>query len=131
MLALVQERLKYFAELPELTSFFFTDLPLDPALLTSHKQLKKLPTTELHSLLTQAQTELQASSFTVDDLVVRLNQLLEATGQKPAVLFSLIRIATTQSPASPGLAESLAVLGPERSLARLQTQIDALASQNG
>jgi nondiscriminating glutamyl-tRNA synthetase len=128
VLSLVQERLKYFAELPELTRFFFVDLPLNPKLITEHKQLKKLSKDELRSLLTQAGTTLEDSDFSVDDLTERLNQLLEQTGQKPAVLFSLIRIATTQAAASPGLAGSLSVLGKQRCLARLDAQLAALAS---
>ena len=128
VLGLVQERLKYFAELPELTGFFFVDLPVNPKLITEHKQLKKLPKDELRSLLEQAETSLEDSDFSADDLSRRLNQLLERTNQKPAVLFSLIRIATTQAAASPGLADSLAVLGKRRSLDRLNEQLSALAS---
>jgi glutamyl-tRNA synthetase len=125
-LALVQERLKFFAELPELTNFFFEDLPVDPKLITEHKQLKKLDKSELKDLLEQAKTALEASDFSASDLTERLNKLLEQTGQKPAVLFSLVRIATTQAPASPGLADTLAVLGKERSLKRLDAQLAAL-----
>jgi glutamyl-tRNA synthetase len=128
VLGLVQERLKYFAELPELTRFFFVDLPLDLGLISNHKQLKKLSQDEQRSLLEQAKTSLQSSDFSVSDLTERLNRLLEQTSQKPAVLFSLLRIATTQAAASPGLADSLAVLGKQRCLARLDTQLAALAS---
>lgn len=126
VLSLVQERLKFFAELPELSSFFFEDLPVDMSLITEHKQLKKLDLSELKQLLEQARDAINKSDFSVDDLTERLNALLEATGQKPAVLFSLIRIAITQAPASPGLADTLHVLGPERSLMRIQTLIDQL-----
>lgn len=126
VLELVQERLKYLAELPELTMFFFKDLPVNPELIEDHKQLKKFNKSELKNLLEQARVTLAESKFTSEDLVTRLNGLLEATGQKPAVLFSLIRIATTQAPASPGLAETLAVLGKERSLKRIDEQISAL-----
>lgn len=126
VLGLVQERLKYLAELPELTIFFFKDLPVDSGLISEHKQLKKLPEEELKSLLEQARDELKDSDFSQEDLTNRLNQLLEKSGQKPAVLFSLIRIATTQAPASPGLAEALAVLGKDRSLERIDRQIGAL-----
>lgn len=121
VLGLVQERLKYFAELPKLTDFFFTDLPVNPELWTVHKQLKKLEAGEMRHLLKAARETLQDSDFTVNDLTDRLNNLLEQTGQKPAVLFSIIRIATTQSPASPGLADTLAVLGKERSLRRIDS----------
>jgi glutamyl-tRNA synthetase len=126
VLGLVQERLKYFAELPELTTFFFEDLPVAPELISGHKQLKKLGSKTLKALLEQTKTTLEASDFTRDDLAERLNQLLEQTGEKPVVLFSLLRIATTQAPASPSLAETLALLGKARSLERIETQLTAL-----
>ncbi|HSH55318.1 MAG TPA: glutamate--tRNA ligase [Candidatus Limnocylindrales bacterium] len=125
VLSLVQERLKFFAELPDLTSFFYEDLPLNPELISGHKQLKKLEHAELRGLLEQGRERLMESDFSIQDLTERLNNLLETTGQKPAILFSLIRIATTQAPASPGLAETLSVLGKERSLSRIESQLDA------
>jgi glutamyl/glutaminyl-tRNA synthetase len=126
VLGLVQERLKYFAELAELTLFFFKDLPIKPELISGNKQLKKLSNDELKSLLQQSRDVLKDSDFSHKDLTDRLNKLLETTGQKPAVLFSLIRIATTQAPSSPGLAETLEVLGKETSLKRIDTQLQAL-----
>lgn len=126
VLGLVQERLKYYGELPELTRFFFADLPVNPQLVSEHKQLKKLSTDQLYRLLEQTRESLEISDFSASDLTERLNQLLEKTNQKPAILFSLIRIATTQAAASPGLAESLAVLGKQRGLNRLNVQLAAL-----
>lgn len=126
VLALVQERLKYFAELPALTKFFFTDLPVNPELIGGNKQLKKLGSDQLRELLEKSRETLEQSNFTVEDLTNRLNRLLNETGEKPGVLFSLIRIATTQAPASPALAETLALLGKEKSLGRILQQIDAL-----
>lgn len=125
-LSLIQERLKYFAELPELTRFFFVDLPIDSALISGHKQLKKYDAATLSDLLQSAVDTLEQSDFTAEDLAQRLNALLEVSGEKPAVLFSLIRIASTQSPASPGLAETLCVLGKTTSLRRLNAQLAAL-----
>ncbi len=126
VLSLVQERLKFFKELPELTTFFFTDLPVNPGLWQEHKQLKKLEQSELKTLLEESKASLEQSDFSVEDLTNRLNELLEKTGQKPAVLFSIIRIATTQAPASPGLADTLAVLGKEVSLKRIDQMLSAL-----
>ena len=126
VLGLIQERLKFFAEIPQLTDFFFTDRPIDPQLINENKQLKKLSLAELSNILQTSLNELSQSNFSVDDLTQRLNNLLELTGQKPAVTFSLIRIATTQAPASPPLAASMALLGKERCLARIQNQLDAL-----
>jgi glutamyl-tRNA synthetase len=123
VLGLVQERLKYFGELPELSLFFFKDLPINPALWQENKQLKKLDQSEIKNLLEQAEATLAQSDFSVDDLTERLNNLLETTGQKPGVLFSLIRIATTQAPSSPGLADTLHVLRKETSLLRLRAML--------
>lgn len=126
VLALTQERLKYYGELPKLTDFFFVDLPVNPELITGHKQLKKQSNEDLKDLLEKAKISIEQSDFSVEDLTNRLNQLLEDTGQKPAVLFSLIRIATTQAPASPGLADSMSILGKDRCLTRIDRQINAL-----
>jgi glutamyl-tRNA synthetase len=126
VLGLVQERLKFLAELPELTRFFFADLPVNPELIDSNKQLKKLDKNELKNLLEQSRAVIEQSDFSAADLTDKLNELLETTGQKPGVLFSLIRIATTQAPASPGLAETLALLGKETSLRRIDQQLENL-----
>ena len=126
VLALVQERLKYLAELPDLTRFFFTDLPVDLSLIENNKQLARVDKPTLKTLLETARAELAQSDFSVDDLTNRLNGLLGLTHTKPGILFSLIRIATTEAPASPGLADTLAVLGKEVSLRRIDTLLAAL-----
>jgi glutamyl/glutaminyl-tRNA synthetase len=54
--------------------------------------------------------------------------LLESSGQKPGILFSLIRIATTQAQSSPGLADTMAVLGKETSLRRVDAQLTSFNS---
>lgn len=126
VLLLVQERLKFFAELPELTNFFFTDLPVNFELITSNKKLKKYTMEDLKKWLSESRDSLAESDFSLDDLTSRLNDLLEQTDQKPAVLFSLIRIATTQAPASPGLAETLNVLGKEVALRRIDDTLNSI-----
>lgn len=128
VLALVQERLKYLAELPQLTNFFFEDLPINMELIDGNKQLKKFEHAELQKLLETTQTELEQSDFSATDLTNRLNNLLKTLGQKPGVLFSLIRIATTWAPASPGLADTLATLGKDKALARLAVSLTSLAN---
>lgn len=127
VIGLVQERLKFLAEIPELSHFFFSEPTPDISLITNNKQLKKLEKTMLIDLLEKSVTSLEQSDFTSTDLTERLNKLLEQTGQKPGILFSLIRVATTWAPASPGLADSLAVLGKETSLNRLKTSLDFIA----
>jgi len=126
VLGLLQERLKYFSEIPMLSGFFFEDLPINTELVDRNKQLKKFSRDELKELLIKAQASLEQSDFSTADLTERLNALLDATGQKPGVLFSIIRIATTWSPSSPGLADTLAVLGKDICLRRLGTSLAAL-----
>lgn len=126
VLGLIQERLKYFGEIPALTAFFFTDLPVNMELINGNKQLKKFENVELKAMLEQAKTALNGSDFSLADLTDRLNNLLETTGQKPGVLFSLIRIATTQAPSSPSLAETLAIIGKETSLRRVDELLKQL-----
>lgn len=127
VLGLVQERLKYLAELPDLTSFFFEDLPADMKLIDDNKQLSKFDHQQMREMLVKSQASLTESDFSQTDLADRFNQLLRETGQKPGVLFSLIRIATTWALSSPGLAETLSVLGKDKSLERLNRALELLA----
>lgn len=120
ILSLVQDRLKTLADLPLLTSYFFEEPVPDPSMITANKQLSKLSQADIESLLTAAISALEQSEFTPDALQETLNQLLETTGQKPGILFSLIRLAVSWAPFSPALNDTLAVLGKETSITRLQ-----------
>ncbi len=125
VLALVQDRLKTLAEIPMMTRYFFAEPEVDMELITSNKQLKKLSDDQHQELIKTAHEELsKIDDWTADNIQTTLNQLLEITGQKPGVLFSLIRIVTTWAPFSPQLNDTLALLGRQKSLARLQAFID-------
>lgn len=126
VIGLLQERLKYFGEISELSRFFFEDLKYNDELIDSHKQLKKEKSVTLKSWLEEVYASLESSDFTVEDLTKRLNDLLEITDTKPVVLFSLVRIATTMSPQSPGLFETLNLLGKDKSLSRIKSTIKEL-----
>lgn len=127
VLALAQDRLKTLTDLPSLTEYFFVEPQPDLSLISGNKQLAKLSTDEQLSLLRAAVDALTASEWHAEAIQDTLNSLLETTGQKPGILFSLIRIATTWAPFSPALPETLALLGRDRSLARLNTAIKAVA----
>lgn len=124
VLELVQERIKYLAELPELTSFFFEE-PNDSTIYQlftqpSDKQLKKLQLSELVTLLRASETELADSDFSLSDIETKLNGLLDKLATKPGILFAAIRIAVSGAKSSPQLFGTLNVLGKEISLARLK-----------
>lgn len=120
VLALAQDRIKTLKDLPALTSYFFTEPKPDAELILTNKQLKKLPPEELHALLTASRDALAAlTDWSPDTIQEALNTLLETTGQKPGVLFSLVRIVTTWAPFSPQLNDTLALIGRETTLERM------------
>lgn len=123
VLILAQDRLKTLTDLPLLTSYFFADPTPDWEMISTDKQLKKFEKAELISLLETAKAALGTTDFTPEALQDTLNKLLETTGQKPGVLFSLIRLAVSWAPFSPALNETLAVLGKETVQKRLENTI--------
>ena len=121
VLGLVQDRLKTLAELPLMTRYFFKEPEINRELIDGNKQLSKLSKEEQMGLLTAVKTTFEAvDDWSSENLQNTLNQLLETTGQKPGILFSLIRIVTTWAPFSPQLNDTLALLGQQRVLLRLQ-----------
>lgn len=124
VLALVQDRLKTLAELPMMSRFFFEEPEVNWELITSNKQLKKLSEGEIHALLQTAHDKLaELADWNPETIQETLNQLLEITGQKPGVLFSLIRIVTTWAPFSPQLNDTLALFGKDKTLSRIASQL--------
>lgn len=123
ILAMVQDRLKTLKDLATLTNYFFIEPTPDWALLESNKQLSKLSQEDINSLLTESISALETSEFDTESIQNTLNTLLETTGQKPGILFSLIRLAVSWAPFSPALNETLTALGKETTLRRLQSAI--------
>lgn len=124
ILALVQERLKTLAELSMMTRYFFEEPAPALELITGNKQLAKLSDEERRALIGLAKQAFEAlDDWSSEQIQEVLNQLLETTGQKPGILFSLIRIVTTWAPFSPQLNDTLALIGKERTIARLEGAI--------
>lgn len=124
VLALAQDRLKTLKDLASLTNYFFEEPKQDWSLITENKQLKKLERDEITTILTSVHDALQQTEWQAEAIQDTLNQLLETTGQKPGVLFGLIRIVTTWAPFSPQLNDTLALLGKQKTLDRLQRAIN-------
>ena len=125
VLALVQDRLKTLAEVPLMTSYFFEEPAPHLELLSDNKQLKKLSKEDQKALLqTTFDTFSKDGAWDSQTIQKSLNDLLEKTSQKPGILFSLIRIVTTWAPFSPQLNDTLALLGRDKTLARIQLMLD-------
>jgi glutamyl-tRNA synthetase len=125
ILILVQDRLKTLLDLPLLTDYFFAEPTPDWTMVDDNKQLKKFDRTELIALLEATKQALSTSDFDANSIQETLNSLLETTGQKPGILFSLIRLAVSWAPFSPALNDTLAALGKEVTLHRLDAAIAA------
>lgn len=123
VLQLVQDRLKTLADLATMSDYFFREPSADWSLIDTNKQLSKLSRDEIAALLGSARTALADTTWDAESIQQSLNQLLATTGQKPGILFSLIRIATTWAPFSPQLNETLELLGKDTALDRLDRAV--------
>ena len=103
---LVQEKIATFGEFPAFAGFFFArvspDVEVDGQVLPA-----------------AAQALAQVEPFEAGAIEEALRALAEQLGLKPRDAFQPIRLAVTGSKVSPGLFESLEVLGRDESLARL------------
>lgn len=122
VLELVHERLKYFAELPELTDFFF-QRPDVESTVRAHKEFKDGG----KRWLEEALAVLKNSDFTKEDLEDTLRQLAQELKTKPGKLFGLLRIAISGKTVAPGLFETMHVLGKDEVNSRIQSVLDHLA----
>jgi glutamyl-tRNA synthetase len=105
---LVQEKIARLGEFPDFARFLFEGVEPDPALLDG-------------SILQAAADALEATDpWRADELEAVLKRLCDELGQKPRQVFQPIRVAVTGSKISPGLYESLELLGREESLARIR-----------
>lgn len=125
VLALAQDRLKTLVDLPLLTDYFFVEPTPDWQMVVDNNQLKKIDKSHLVMLLKSAASTLVTSDFTTDALTETLNQLLVTTEEKPGILFSIIRLAVSWAPFSPALPDTLAVLGKDSVIARLNRAVEA------
>lgn len=128
VLALVQDRLKTLTDLPILTSYFFEEPDPNWMMLADNKQLRKLEHEQIRDLLTTARDALADTSVVFEPAPLQevLNSLLEKTGEKPGILFSLIRLAVSWAPFSPALPDTLATLGRDTAVSRIDRALDAL-----
>lgn len=120
VLQITQERLKYFAELPELIGFFFDCPKFTLELIDSDKKLKKIDKKHLADLLSIATNKLKNTEFNARNLRDCFDELLKTTNEKPAVLLGILRLSVSRVQFSPNLPETLEVLGKDETLSRIK-----------
>jgi glutamyl-tRNA synthetase len=103
---LVQEKIETLGEFPAFAGFFFARVEPESAV-------------DGEVLPAAAEALAQVEPFAAGEIEATLRGLAERLGLKPRDAFQPIRLAVTGSNVSPGLFESLELLGREESLARL------------
>ncbi|MBI4188711.1 MAG: glutamate--tRNA ligase [Chloroflexi bacterium] len=124
IMPLIQERAKTLSEIPDLVSFFFVDeLVYDSALLIG-KGMSKESTTQ--ALETAQQRLKQSNAFDIESLEALLRPMADELKLKTGQFFGVLRIAVTGRAVAPPLFQTMAVLGKERSLRRIEAALSKL-----
>ena len=111
---LAQEKIATLADFEPLCSFLFGPVELDP------EAWERVAGNERAAeILAAVQAVLADCTWTVDGVEAALRGVCDQLELKPKVVFGLIRVAVTGSSISPGLFESVHLLGRAEALARL------------
>jgi glutamyl-tRNA synthetase len=106
--AIVQEKIGKLDEFEGFAGFLFRDVEPDPELLDA--RILDATAAALEQVEPWAAAEIEAA----------LKALCDELGEKPRAVYLPIRVAVTGSRVSPGLYESLELLGKDESLARIR-----------
>ena len=105
---LVQEKIATLGEFPAFAGFLFARVEPDPEKLGDGQMLPAA-----------VERLAEVEPFEAEPIEAALRDVAEGLGLKPREAFQPIRLALTGSSVSPGLFESLELLGKDESLARL------------
>jgi glutamyl-tRNA synthetase len=122
--AIAQEKAQTLNEVWPLIGFLFEEPETD------EKAWRKVMKDGALPLLREALDALrEADSFEPEELETRLGRILAEHEVKPGKLYQPIRVAITGTSVSPGIFESLAVLGKGRSLERIERAVQRLSTE--
>lgn len=118
ILPLIKERLVTLNDFESLTTFFYRDISVDQVMLT-----KKSTTEEVVTQLSTTKASLESldeKNWTHENIEKKVRSLAEEKSWKPGQYFMMLRVAVTGKTATPPLFETMAVLGREKVLSRLE-----------
>jgi len=111
---IVQEKIERFGQFPDFAGFLFREVDPDPVSLSGAAPV-----------VTAARDELErVDPFAASEIEAALRGVAERLELSPRKAFEPIRIGVTGSKVSPGLFESLELLGKEETLRRLSVAAD-------
>jgi glutamyl-tRNA synthetase len=112
---LVQEKIERFGQFPAFAGFLFREIEPDRALLDGDAPIVRAAGDELE----------RVEPFRAPEIESALRNLAERLELSPRKAFQPIRIAVTGSKVSPGLFESLELLGKDETLRRLRAAAES------
>jgi glutamyl-tRNA synthetase len=124
VMPLVQERAKTLADVPRLTRFFF-ELQLELDLQTLIVTGMDVKSTRKALEVVRERLE-KLEPFDANSLEALLRPLATELGLKTGQLFGTLRATATGESAAPPLFDTMAVLGRERCLSRIEAALDKL-----
>jgi glutamyl-tRNA synthetase len=123
---IAQEKAQTLEEVWPLIGFLFEEPETD------EKAWRKVMKDGALPLLSEALETLRGTqSFEPPELETALGRILAEHDVKPGKLYQPIRVAITGTSVSPGIFESLAVLGKDRSIERIERAVQRLSAETG
>ncbi|MGI8862715.1 MAG: glutamate--tRNA ligase, partial [Gaiellaceae bacterium] len=114
---LVQEKIGRLGEFAGFAGFLFHDVKPDASLL------------DARILAAAAEALRDTEPWSVEAIETSLKHLCDELGEKPRAVYPPIRVAVTGSRVSPGLYETLELLGRDEALERLGAGLTALSRE--
>ncbi|MGV3487042.1 MAG: glutamate--tRNA ligase [Tuberibacillus sp.] len=123
LIALYQEQLQYGAEIVELTELFFKD-----DIAYNEEGMEILKGEQVPEVLSVLRQNLESiEEWLPENIQPQIKATQKATGQKGKLLFMPIRVAVTGSTHGPELPKSIALLGKDVVLKRLESAVQLLS----
>jgi glutamyl-tRNA synthetase len=118
--AISEEKIQTLAEFWPLVGFLFDGPADDPAAF--HKVIGS--NGGLETLKAARDALAGAEPFTVENIESALREVVQSRGAKPGKVFQPVRVAIAGTTVSPGIFESVALLGREETLARIDRALE-------
>jgi glutamyl-tRNA synthetase len=115
-----EEKIQTLAEFWPLVGFLFDGPTDDPA------AFRKVIASNggVENLKAAREALARTEPFTVENIEAALREVVESTGLKPAKVFQPVRVAIAGSTVSPGIFESVALLGRDETLTRIDRALE-------
>ncbi len=127
VLPLVRDRLVTLNDINELSEFFYKDISHSKELLVPKKTTPEEAKVFLEASLSQFQS-VPDSAWDATSMETRLREYCDSQGWNRGAFFMALRVAVTGRTATPPLFDTIAILGKQTTLDRIQAALHTLDS---